>query len=117
MPLNNLPLVYYETGVTGTAGSITIATGVTNTDRTWKIKISYIECSNLARAPPGCVQYFTGTANTIMSYNFLGNLLLQGQDYENCIRQEEGEIEKIRIQSLRVKKIFSRYSQVTAASR
>ncbi len=42
------------------------------------------------RAPADCVQYFTGTAGTIKSYNFDGNELLNSQRYTNCIRQEEG---------------------------
>ena len=42
------------------------------------------------RAPACCVQYFTGASGTIMSYNFAGGALLEGQMYNNCIRQEQG---------------------------
>ena len=42
------------------------------------------------RAPTDCVQYFTGTSDNIQSYNFNGAQLLQGMNYKNCIRTEEG---------------------------
>lgn len=47
-------------------------------------------CVVCSRAPAGCVQYFTGLTGTVSSYNFQGMLLLQAQNYQNCIRQEEG---------------------------
>ena len=43
------------------------------------------------RAPEDCVQYFTGAAGNLMSYSFqTGTAQIQGIDFLNCIRQEEG---------------------------
>ena len=44
----------------------------------------------LHRAPTDCVQYFTGKAGSVKSYNFGGGQLLQSQIYTNCIRTEKG---------------------------
>ena len=40
----------------------------------------------MLRAPTDCVQYFTGTAGQIYSYNF--GQMLGGMYYTNCIRTE-----------------------------
>ena len=40
----------------------------------------------MVRAPTDCVQYFTGTAGQIYSYNF--GQMLGGMYYTNCIRTE-----------------------------
>ena len=45
---------------------------------------------DLIRAPTDCVQYFTGTAGQIYSYNF--GQMLGGMYYTNCIRTEVGYI-------------------------
>ena len=42
------------------------------------------------RAPTDCVQYFTGTAGSVKSYNYAGGQVLAGQRYNNCIRTEKG---------------------------
>ena len=43
----------------------------TTVSRYWDIKVSQIECWNLARPyDSGCLQYFTGTTGRIESYNF-----------------------------------------------
>ena len=42
------------------------------------------------RAPTDCVQYFTGTSGSVLSYNHAGGQLLQSQVYNNCIRTEKG---------------------------
>ena len=44
----------------------------------------------LFRAPTDCVQYFTGTAGSVQSYNHAGGQLLKSQRYTNCIRTEKG---------------------------
>ena len=44
----------------------------------------------ICRAPPDCVQWFTGTTGAVKSYNFAGSQLLQSQYYNNCIRTEKG---------------------------
>jgi len=44
------------------------------------------------RARTDCVQYFTGTSGTVQSYNFQGGTQLAAQEYNICLRQEEGLI-------------------------
>ena len=45
----------------------------------------------LYRAPPDCVQYYSGsTQGYIQSYGFGSGQLLSAQNYKACIRQEEG---------------------------
>ncbi len=43
------------------------------------------------RAPSDCRQYFTGASGTFKSYNFGGGLMLAGQMYTYCFRQELGK--------------------------
>lgn len=38
--------VYMETGGTGTAGTFAINLGTATSTRTYKIKVTYVECSN-----------------------------------------------------------------------
>ena len=72
----------------------------TTTSRELSVKITQIECTNVLRAPSGCLQYFTGTTGNI--YNF-GNSQasaggtaasttnhLSSQQYNICFRREEG---------------------------
>ncbi len=49
------------------------------------------------RAPMDCVQYFTGTSGTFMTYNYraVGGQQLQSQNYAFCFRQEEGKVQVI----------------------
>ena len=83
--------VYLESGSSGNAGTLTITTCIATGSRTYKIKVSYIECSNPNRAPAQCVQYFTGVSNTMTTYNHAGGIQLAEQNYPFCLRQEEGE--------------------------
>lgn len=41
-------------------------------------------------AQAGCFQYFTGLTGTLQSYNYAGSAQIQGHNYKNCIRAEEG---------------------------
>jgi len=56
----------------------------------WNTRVTQIPCDASYRPPAGCTQYFTGTSGTIASYGFQSGQLLQSQQYNNCIRQEEG---------------------------
>lgn len=79
-----------ETELSQTPTTITVATGTgTATNRSYRIKVSQIECSNLSRPPAGCTQYFTGTTGTVESFNF-GNTMQGGLFYTTCVRQEAG---------------------------
>jgi len=48
-----------------------------------------IECVNPNRAPTDCVQYYTGLAGQIESFNN-NDVMIRNQNYMICIRQEEG---------------------------
>merc|ERR1712106_235251 len=76
------------------------------TNNQWKIKVTQYSCLDEGVASQqGCFQYHTGitgtkdysgrylcmtSSGTIQSYNFAGGNQLVGQNYKNCIRQEEG---------------------------
>jgi len=67
----------------------------TSTVRTWEIKVSQIECGATYLPPDGCLQYHTGMSGTIKSFNFdestsSDRIHLPDQEYQICIRQEEG---------------------------
>jgi len=61
------------------------------TNNQWKIKVTQYSCLDEGvSSQQGCFQYHTGITGTIQSYNFAGGNQLVGQNYKNCIRQEEG---------------------------
>jgi hypothetical protein len=61
------------------------------TDNQWKIKVTQFSCNDdWVACQQGCFQYHTGVTGTIQNYNFAGGQQLAGQNYKNCIRQEEG---------------------------
>jgi hypothetical protein len=84
--------MYLETGTMGNAGTATFDFGSVASSKTFKVKVTYFNCNSNDRlkAPPGCVQYFTGISGEIESYNFQGGTLLDHQNYQTCIRQAEG---------------------------
>jgi len=65
-------------------------TWTSTTTKSWNIHIMQIPCTAEWKAPEGCTQYFTGTTGTIYSYNYQSSLHLANQNYQNCIRTEEG---------------------------
>lgn len=70
--------------------AFTFGTSAT-TARTWEIKVTQLECSNRSRPPQGCLQYFTGPAGRIESFNFQNTVTqqhLHDQNYNICIRDE-----------------------------
>jgi len=83
--------IYVENDGANPAATLNIATSATALARTWKILVRTIECDSPAKAPGGCLQYFTGTSGNIMSFNagttgaLIDNLL-----YNICIRREAG---------------------------
>ncbi|KAL1494361.1 hypothetical protein ABEB36_009972 [Hypothenemus hampei] len=57
--------------------------------RFWEIIVTQIPF--IERTPPGCLQFFTGTTGVVQTMNFADNgRHLANQDYNICIRQEEG---------------------------
>ena len=60
--------------------------------RSWEIKVTQLECGNPMSPPDGCLQWHTGSAGQLTTFNFAGNTLhLADQDYNICIRQEMGK--------------------------
>jgi len=61
------------------------------TNNQWKIKVTQYSCNDpYVAAQAGCFQYHTGLTGTLQSYNYAGLAQIQGQNYKNCIRAEEG---------------------------
>ena len=55
------------------------------------LQVTQYSCQDdYVAAQEGCFQYHTGVTGTIQSYNLAGGAQIQGQNYKNCIRQEEG---------------------------
>ena len=60
--------------------------------RSWEIKVTQLECGNPMTPPDGCLQYHTGSAGQLTTFNYAGNALhLADQNYNICIRQEMGK--------------------------
>jgi len=85
--------MYVEFG-TSSSDSVTLtntwSSAGLSTAKNYNILARQIGCTDDWKAPTDCVQYFTGKADNIQSYNFNGAQLLQGMNYKNCIRTEEG---------------------------
>ncbi|XP_063911375.1 uncharacterized protein LOC135128394 [Zophobas morio] len=83
--------LYVDAG-TGTSNPVTLSVVTSGPmfPRNWKIRISQIPCSSIYRAEEGCLQYFTGVAGQIRSFNYdpTTGLQLSNQDYSICIRNE-----------------------------
>ncbi|XP_071044046.1 uncharacterized protein [Parasteatoda tepidariorum] len=65
--------------------------------RKWNIKSSFIECANPSRAPPNCLQYYTGPEGRFSSFNYVpgessaqSGGYLNNQNYAICFRKETG---------------------------
>ena len=85
--------VYIDIGpgatATATIGFTFMALAAT---RSWEIKVTQLECGNPMTPPDGCLQWHTGSAGQLTTFNFAGNALhLANQDYNICIRQEMGK--------------------------
>jgi len=83
--------MYIDAGSGQSPSSLTfITTGDYN--RTFKMKISQLECGAINRAFDGCLQYFQEVSGKITSFNYMRGegLHLSNQDYTICIRNERG---------------------------
>jgi len=81
--------LYVENDGANPAATLNVDTSATVLARTWKILVRTIECDSAAKAPGGCLQYFTGTSGNILSFNS-ANALLDDLLYNVCIRREAG---------------------------
>jgi len=80
--------LYSDVGRSATSTTAVITTSSSSTiNRTWRIKVSQIECGNPSRPPTGCAQYFTAPSGGFESLNFKGGLMVQGQDMNVCFRR------------------------------
>jgi len=83
--------IYVENDGANPAAIINVDTSATAFARTWKILVRTIECDSPAKAPGGCLQYFTGTSGNILSLNSgTAGALLDDLLYNVCIRREAG---------------------------
>merc|ERR1712064_244348 len=82
--------LYIEFGTQSTDTITLTNTWASLTAKNYNILARQIPCTAEYRAPTDCVQYFTGTAGSVQSYNFQGGKYLQNQIYTNCIRTEQG---------------------------
>merc|ERR1712064_129779 len=82
--------MYVEFGTQSTDTITLTNTWASLTAKNYNILARQIPCTAEYRAPTDCVQYFTGTAGSVQSYNFQGGKYLQNQIYTNCIRTEQG---------------------------
>ena len=59
----------------------------------WRIRTTFLECGSVSLPPNGCLQYFTGVTNRIVSFNrgaAPDPRMLSGLNYQICMRQEKG---------------------------
>jgi hypothetical protein len=90
--------IYVEVGPdSGAYITMTFTFGTSTTiSRYWEIHVTQHECSSIARPyDSGCLQYHTGSAGRLTSFNFAQSTSslyghLHSQDYNICIRQEQG---------------------------
>merc|ERR1712008_620299 len=83
--------IYVENDGADPAATLNVDTSVTPLARTWKILVRTIECDSPAKAPGGCLQYFTGASGNILSFNSGdAGALLDDLLYNVCIRREAG---------------------------
>lgn len=87
----NYPIVYIDTGV-GQSNPIvvTVITSGTAMQRTWRIRITQIPCSSIAKADQGCLQYHSGVYGRVRSFNYdtTNGRQLSNQEYSVCVRTE-----------------------------
>ena len=86
---------------------LTVVTAGASFSRTFSVKITQIECTSLAKGEPhdcqfscliltpvsaadGCLQYYTGVAGRVESFNYnnAAGLQLSDTDYSVCVRME-----------------------------
>merc|ERR1739844_487658 len=88
--------LYIDSGRTVSTIATIKFTLASASDNYWRIKVSQIPCWSSMRAPPGCLQYFTGIRSTVTSFNWDGALVcssgcfLKEQAYRACFRPEKG---------------------------
>ncbi|CAL8110369.1 unnamed protein product [Orchesella dallaii] len=82
--------IYVDFGSSDTITLNLLLGGASQRERTWNIEILTIPCNSVARAPTGCLQYYTGVSGVVESFNFQGGMHLANLDYSVCVRMEDG---------------------------
>ncbi|XP_046458986.1 uncharacterized protein LOC124205581 [Daphnia pulex] len=67
--------------------------GTSTVHRIWRIKIAMLSCDSEYLAPEGCLQYFTSSVGSVMTFNWKDTSSrttrqLANQDYYMCFRKE-----------------------------
>ena len=63
--------------------------GTATSGRSWKIKVTCLDCESENLADNGCLQWYTSHSGRIRSFNSQ-NAMIHNQQYSICIKQEEG---------------------------
>jgi len=86
--------VYMDMGGASTAtATVAFTFAGASTTRMWEIKATQIPCSANYRPDSGCLQYHQGLTGRIETFNFANSATqshLASQNYNICIRQEQG---------------------------
>ena len=81
--------IYLDTGRTTTSQTLAFTVAAAGS-ATYKIKVSQIECYASYAAPPGCLQYYTGSTGRVKSFNRANGKMLHNLIYNACVRRESG---------------------------
>lgn len=87
--------LYLDSGRSSSTIATIAFTIVISGNNYWRVKTSQIPCWSASRAPPGCLQYFTGVRSTVTSFSWDGTSgttggFLKHQAYRVCFRPEKG---------------------------
>jgi hypothetical protein len=84
--------MYSEVGRKTTGTKLAIVSGAsTSAARSWRIRISQIECSSEFKPPAGCTQYYTERSGTFESFNFNDGILITPlAAYNICFKTNMG---------------------------
>jgi len=73
---------------------VSISVAASSAAAKWNILVRQITCSTTYAAPEGCTMYLTGVTGTWSSYGYVDGVTStehpQSQNYQVCIRREEG---------------------------
>merc|ERR1739844_408474 len=88
--------IYVDVNTVGgaMAATVNIITAAASSARMWKILVRQIECNDVNLPPAGCLQYHTGLAGQITSFNGAlaanAQQMIVNQNYLICIKQADG---------------------------
>jgi len=86
--------IYMDMGAASTAtATVAFTFAGASTTRMWEIKATQIPCAANYRPTSGCLQYHNGITGRFTTFNFANTATqshLRNQNYNICIRQEQG---------------------------